>query len=100
MSEKVMEFRRSSMRARAEEFCRDSFMWGAAGVLLELSSSQLSSAPSAAALAAGLSGGRFTAVVAGGVLGALLHGVPDGLIGIAALAIVLAVRLLPSVRNF
>ena len=99
MSEKVIGIRRGSLRARAEDFCRDSLVWGAAGLLLELSSSQLSAAPAAAALAAGLSGGRCMAVVAGGILGALLHGVPDGLIGIAALVIVLAARLLPNVRN-
>ncbi len=99
MSEKVIGIRRSSLRSRAEGFCKDSLVWGAAGLLLELSSSQLSAAPTAAALAAGLSGGRCMSVVAGGILGALLHGVPDGLIGIAALVIILAARLLPNVRN-
>lgn len=70
--------------------------WSAAGLLLELSGSALSPAPTGAALAAGLSGRRGICVIAGGVVGAVLHGFPAAFQGLISLALVFLLRLLPE----
>lgn len=70
--------------------------WGILALFMELGSSAFSAAPNAAALAAGLSGIPSLCAMAGGVLGALLHGFPAGLAGLGAVGIVLAARLVPD----
>lgn len=70
--------------------------WGVLALLMELGGSVLSAAPSAAALAAGLSGIPSLCAMAGGALGALLHGFPAGFAGLGAVGIVLAARLIPD----
>ncbi|MGN0649435.1 MAG: SpoIIE family protein phosphatase [Oscillospiraceae bacterium] len=73
--------------------------WAGAAFLLELSSPQQGAAPCGAALAAGLSGANSLAALAGTLIGAVLHGIPDGIVGASAAAIVLAGRLIPDVKN-
>lgn len=70
--------------------------WGVLALLMEIGSSVLSAAPSAAALAAGLSGIPSLCAMAGGALGALLHGFPAGFAGLGAVGIVLAARMIPD----
>lgn len=70
--------------------------WGILALLMELGSSMLSAAPGAAALAAGLCGIPSLCAMAGGALGALLHGFPAGFAGLGAVGIVLAARLIPD----
>lgn len=73
--------------------------WTAAGLLLELGSAAFSPAPSGAALAAGLAGRSGICAIIGGMAGALLHGFPNAISGLLALALVFAVRLLPDFRK-
>lgn len=77
----------------------ENIAWTVVGLGLELGTSEFSAAPGAAALAAGLSGNRALFAMLGGVLGALLHGFPSAVIGLAALAIVLAARVLPDMNS-
>lgn len=70
--------------------------WGILALFMELGSSAFSAAPNGAALAAGLSGIPSLCAMAGGALGALLHGFPAGLAGLGAVGIVLAARLIPD----
>lgn len=72
-------------------------VWGFLALLMELGSSVFSAAPPSAALAAGLGGAAsgFCAM-AGGALGALLHGMPEGLSGLGAIGIVFAARMIPD----
>ncbi|MDE6732622.1 MAG: SpoIIE family protein phosphatase [Oscillospiraceae bacterium] len=70
--------------------------WGFLALFMELGSSTFSAAPNGAALAAGLSGIPSLCAMAGGALGALLHGFPAGLAGLGAVGIVLAARLIPD----
>ncbi len=99
MTQKVLALKQSRAFSKTEAFCRDNLIWVAAGMLLELAATQYSAAPAAAALAAGLPAKRCMSVVAGGLAGAILRGMPEGLIGMAAIIIVLAARLLPNIRN-
>lgn len=70
--------------------------WGLLALFMELGSSAFSAAPNGAALAAGLSGIPSLCAMAGGALGALLHGFPAGFAGLGAIGIVLAARLIPD----
>ncbi len=74
-------------------------VWIIAGTALELGASDFSAAPAASALLAGVSGKKMWYVLAGGVFGALLHGFPTALTSIAAMAIVLAARMIPDLNN-
>lgn len=71
--------------------------WAAAGLLMEVSSG--AGSVGASALAAGITAGSGIWIYAGGIVGALLKGFPDGYIGVGGLAIVLAGRLIPQVRS-
>ena len=63
---------------------------------MELGSSALSTAPAAFALAAGLSRKRSVSVLFGAAAGALLHGFPAAFIGLAALIIAMAAKIIPD----
>lgn len=82
-----------------KEFLLENAVWALIGFGLELGASDFSAAPGAAALAAGLSGNRALFAMIGGILGALMHGFPNAVTGFAALAIVLAARILPDMHN-
>ena len=71
-------------------------LWGVLALLMELGCSVFSAAPPSAALAAGLNGQAAVCAMVGGVLGALLHGIPAGLPGLGAVGIVLAARVIPD----
>lgn len=71
-------------------------IWAAAGFLTEIGSSALSAAPAAYALAAGLSRKRAVCVLFGAAAGALLHGFPAAFMGIAALIIAMAAKVIPD----
>ena len=82
-----------------KELLADNVVWAVVGLGLELGASEFSAAPGAAALAAGLSGNRALFAILGGIIGALLHGFPSAVVGFAALAIVLAARVLPDMNS-
>lgn len=88
-----------------KELITENVIWGLAALLLEfgsggvLGTDSFSKAPGGAALAAGLSGNRGLFAMVGGAIGALLHGFPDAVTGLAAIAIVLAARILPDLHN-
>lgn len=71
-------------------------LWAAAGLALEIGADNFSAAPAASALLAGVSGNRMWYVLAGGIIGALLHGFPTAFTSLAAMAIVLAARIIPD----
>lgn len=96
---KIGETRKDLAFSRVKDFITENIIWAVAGLGLELGAHGLSAAPGAAALAAGLSGNRGIFAMLGGVIGALLHGFPDAIVGLAAIAIVLAARILPDLHN-
>lgn len=71
--------------------------WAACGLLMELGAG--SGAVGASALAAGIRTPGSVWIYAGGIVGALLHGFPDGFRGLGGLAIVLTGRLIPRSRS-
>lgn len=97
--EKTAISRKTKTKTSSAEFVKDNLIWSIAGFAMELGASSLSAAPSSSALAAGLSGGKCFSVLFGGIFGALLHGLPDGLINLSGMAIILAARLIPDMRN-
>lgn len=99
MTEKAELFKRETDFSHWGEFVKENAVWAIMGLGAELGSSGLSAAPTAAALVAGLSGKRSLCAALGGVLGALLHGFPGALLGIAAVALVLAARIIPDLNN-
>ncbi len=96
MTEKVAEFSRQTSAHRWREFVKKDLVWAAAGLLMELGSSALSAAPAAFALVAGLSRKRSVSVLFGAAAGALLHGFPAAFIGLAALIIAMAAKIIPD----
>ena len=96
MTEKVAEFSRQTSARRWREFVKKDLIWAAAGFLTEIGSSALSAAPAAYALAAGLSRKRAVCVLFGAAAGALLHGFPAAFMGIAALIIAMAAKVIPD----
>lgn len=96
MTEKAAEFNRQTSALRRREFVRRDLVWAAAGALMELGSSALSTAPGAFALVAGLSRKRAVSVLFGAAAGALLHGFPSALLGLAALIIAIAAKIIPD----
>ena len=99
MAEKTKTAARSDLGEKALAAVKENGIWALAGLALEIGCSEHSAAPSSAALSAGLSKRRWCWSMAGGLFGALLHGIPDGLCGIASLIIVLASRLIPDGKN-
>lgn len=91
--------RKIRLNLRLSEGVRERLCWAGAAFLLELASPQQGAAPCGAVLAAGLSGGNSLAALAGTLIGAVLHGIPDGIVGASAAAIVFAGRLIPEVKN-
>ena len=96
MTEKAAEFSRQTSARRWREFVKKDLIWAAAGFLTEIGSSALSAAPAAYALAAGLSRKRAVCVLFGAAAGALLHGFPAAFMGIAALIIAMAAKIIPD----
>ena len=96
MTEKAAEFSRQTSARRWREFVKKDLIWAAAGFLTEIGSSALSAAPAAYALAAGLSRKRAVCVLFGAAAGALLHGFPAAFMGIAALIIAMAAKVIPD----
>lgn len=81
------------------DFVKKSAVWGILALATELGGSTFSAAPTAAALAAGLSGTGAVCAFVGGAVGSLIHGFPTAMIGLAALAIVLVARIIPDLKN-
>ena len=96
MTEKAAEFSRQTSAFRWREFVKKDLVWAAAGLLMELGSSALSTAPAAFALVAGLSRKRSISALFGAAAGALLHGFPAAFIGLAALIIAMAAKIIPD----
>ena len=80
-------------------FIKDGAVWGILALAMELGSSTFSAAPGAAALAAGISGIGAICAFVGGAIGALIHGFPNAMVGLAALGIVLIARVLPDMKK-
>ncbi len=99
---KAPEFKKETLFFQWRELILENAGWFAAALLLEFGAGGVwkgSAAPGAAALAAGLSGNQGLFAMIGGAIGALLHGFPDAVTGLAAIAIVLAARILPDLHN-
>lgn len=90
---------RGSHPEKAAAAVKNGGLWAVGGFILELGCSPYTAAPSAAALAAGLGKKRWCWAAAGGAFAALIHGIPDGLYGIASLVIVIAARLIPDIGD-
>lgn len=99
MTEKAALFKRETDFSHWGVFLKENAVWAVLGLGAELGSSGLSAAPAAAALVAGLSGKRSLCAAFGGALGAVLHGFPNALLGLAAMGIVLAARFIPDLNN-
>ena len=99
MTEKAALFKRETDFSHWGNFLKENAVWAILGLGAEIGSPGLSAAPTAAALVAGLSGKRSLCAAFGGALGALLHGFPNALLGLASLAIVLAARVIPDLNN-
>lgn len=99
MTEKAALFKRETDFSHWGVFLKENAVWAVLGLGAELGSSGLSAAPTAAALVAGLSGKRSLCAAFGGALGAVLHGFPSALLGLAAMGIVLAARFIPDLNN-
>lgn len=99
MTEKAALFKRETDFSHWGVFLKENAVWAILGLGAELGSPGLSAAPTAAALVAGLSGKRSLCAAFGGALGAVLHGFPSALLGLAAMGIVLAARFIPDLNN-
>lgn len=96
---RTVPIQRANALSHWKEFILENAVWAAVGAGLELGTSDFSAAPGAAALAAGLSGNRALFAMIGGIIGALIHGFPGAIVGLAAMAIVLAARILPDFHH-
>lgn len=99
MTDKAALFKRETDFSHWGDFLKENAVWAVLGLAAELGSPGLSAAPAAAALVAGLSGKRCLCAALGGALGALLHGFPTAFLSLAAIAIVLAARVIPDLNN-
>lgn len=99
MTEKAALFKRETDFSHWGVFLKENAVWAILGLGAELGSPGLSAAPTAAALVAGLSGKRSLCAAFGGALGAVLHGFPSALLGLAAMGIILAARFIPDLNN-
>lgn len=97
MAEKAI--RRDTVLTGVWEFLRNNAIWTIAGFVFELATDGVGAAAGGAAIAAGLGGQRRLYALGGAAFGALLHGFPEALTRLAALAIVLAALLIPEVKN-
>lgn len=85
--------------ARKLGFPLENIVCGTLAMLMELGSSAFSAAPASAALAAGLDGAAAVFAVIGGAFGSLLHGFPECFLGLGAIIVVLAARLIPDLGS-
>ncbi len=99
MTEKTKRLFSLGNKEEWKDFALKKAVWVFAGIALETGASDLSAAPAAYALLAGVSGVKTWYVLAGGILGAVIHGFPAAFISIAAMAIVLAARMLPDLKR-
>ena len=99
MAEKTVVLKRETIRTQIRAFLTDYALWVAAGFAMELGASAMGAAPPSAALAAGLPGKKGVCAAAGGLFGALLRGIPGCFMGAAAIAIIMAARLIPDMNN-
>lgn len=99
MTEKTNKIIAAGKAIPWREIIEQKAVWVVAGIALELGASDLYAAPAASALLAGVSGTKAWFVLAGGILGALIHGFPAALISIAAMAVVLAARIIPDLNK-
>lgn len=99
MTEKAALFKRETDFSHWGVFFKENAVWAILGLGAELGASGISSAPTAAALVAGLSGTRSICAAIGGAVGAVLHGFPNAFMGLAAMGIVLAARFIPDLNN-
>lgn len=97
MQEKVMAFKKESAFVNWGDIIRNKLLWAVLAAAAEAGAA--GTAPGAAALAAGLSGEHSLFAFIGGVIGAVIRGLPESLGGLAALAIVLAARLIPDMKR-
>ena len=81
MAEKAIT--RETVWGRVWEFIRDNAIWTIAGFIMEIACSGYGISVGGAALAAGLSGTKRIYALGGAVFGALLHGFPEALAGLA-----------------
>lgn len=98
MTENIAE-KRAAVGKAALDFLKGNGVWIFVGAILELGTSDEGAAAGAAALSAGLDGGSALWALAGGVFGALLRGIPEGLGALAGLAIALAAKIIPNPKN-
>lgn len=99
MTEKTKRLFSLGNKEEWKDFALKKAVWVFAGIALETGASDLSAAPAAYALLAGVSGAKTWYVLAGGILGAVIHGFPAAFTSIAAMAIVLAARMLPDLKR-
>lgn len=99
MTEKAELFKRETDFSHWGKFLKENAVWALLGLGAELGASGATAAPTAAALVAGLSGKRSLCAALGGALGAILHGFPGALLGLAAIVLVLAARMLPDLNS-
>lgn len=99
MQEKVATFKKETGITNWRQFVREKAVWIVPALIAEAGSGAVTAAPGAAALAAGMSGERTLFIFIGGVIGAAVRGFPEALDGLAALAIVLAARLIPDLNK-
>ena len=96
MNEKAAEFKHTTSSANWKEILKNCVVWVVSGLVLELSGSDLSAAPTSFALVSGLSRKRAVPALFGGALGALLKGFPTALTGLSALIIAVAAKIIPD----
>ena len=96
MTEKAVALRQRVTSEKAAGFAAGA-MWAAGGLLMELGAG--TGAAGSSALAAGVPAGAGIWIYAGGLAGAMLHGIPGCFDGVGGLAIVLAGRFIPKVRR-
>lgn len=96
MSERAAVLQQRTARTKSVNITAAA-LWASAGLLMELGAG--TACVGSSALAAGVSGSGSLWVYAGGAVGALLHGFPDGFRGLGSLAVVLAGKLIPSVKS-
>lgn len=97
MAEKIL--RRETVWGRVWEFFQENAVWAIGGFALELASGGTGYAVGGAAFAAGLCGTKRMYALGGAAIGALLRGIPESLMTLAALAIVLVSQLIPDCGN-
>lgn len=96
MAERAAVLQRRAAKTRTVSAAAGVF-WAFCGLLLELGSG--SGSAGASSLAAGINGGSGIWIYAGGAVGAMLHGFPEGFRGLGGLVIAFAGRFIPRVKT-